>query len=163
MFLIIVKCFFIFLRNIYRLHSDTALLSYKSFCFASNFFIISYRYFGFPANASTFTQILLLILFSCKYFSSRSNNFSFFQVFLVLTACSYHVTDAFQSESTLYSWLNVKELLAQSRGDIWSSSDCNMTRTHNHLVRKRTLNHWANWAKWLSVCLRTKWLCFRVL
>ena len=34
---------------------------------------------------------------------------------------------------------------------IGSSSDCNGTRTHNHLVRKRTLNH-----------LRTKWLCVRV-
>ena len=28
------------------------------------------------------------------------------------TVCSYHVTYAFQSESTLYSCLNVKELLA---------------------------------------------------
>ena len=27
------------------------------------------------------------------------------------TVCSYHVTYAFQSESTLYSCLNVKELL----------------------------------------------------
>ena len=32
-----------------------------------------------------------------------------------LTVCSYHVTYAFQSESTLYSCLNVKELLARSR------------------------------------------------
>ena len=29
-----------------------------------------------------------------------------------LTACSYHVTCAFQSEFTLYSFLNVRELLA---------------------------------------------------
>ena len=36
----------------------------------------------------------------------------------------------------LYSWLNVKELLAQNRREIWSLSDCN----------------------WLSVRLRTKWL-----
>ena len=42
--------------------------------------------------------------------------------------CSYHVTYAFQSESTLYSCLS----------DIWSWSDCNGTRTHNHLVRKQT-------------------------
>ena len=35
-----------------------------------------------------------------------------------LTICSYHVTDAFQSESTLYSCLNVKELLARSRCEI---------------------------------------------
>ena len=34
-------------------------------------------------------------------------------------------------------------------------SDCNGTRTHNHLVLKLTLNHLA---KWLNVGLRTKWL-----
>ena len=38
-------------------------------------------------------------------------------------------------------------------------SDCNWTRTHNHLVRKRKLNHLAklaSLAKWLSVCLQNK-------
>ena len=64
--------------------------------------------------------------------------------------CSYHVTYAFRSESTLYSCLNVKELLAQSRREIWSLSDCNWTRTHNHLVCKWTLNHLAKLTKWLS-------------
>ena len=34
--------------------------------------------------------------------------------------------------------------------------DCSWTRTHNHLVLKRTLNHLAKLAKWLSVRLRTK-------
>ena len=66
---------------------------------------------------------------------------------LFLTVYYYHVTSVFQSESTLYSCLNVKELLAQSKRKIWSLSDCNWTRTHNHLVRKRT---------------RTKWLWVRV-
>ena len=37
--------------------------------------------------------------------------------------------------------LNVKEPLARSRRHIWSLSDCNGIWTHNHLVRKRTLNH----------------------
>ena len=61
-----------------------------------------------------------------------------------LTVCSYHVTYAFHdSESTLYSCLNVKELLARNRRDIWNLSDCKGTRTHNHIVRKRTLNHLA--------------------
>ena len=32
-----------------------------------------------------------------------------------LTVCSYHVTYVFQSESTLYSCLNVKEFLARRR------------------------------------------------
>ena len=35
-----------------------------------------------------------------------------------LTVCYYHVTYAFQSESTLYSCLNVKELLPRNRRDI---------------------------------------------
>ena len=43
--------------------------------------------------------------------------------------------------------------------------DCNGTRTHNYLVRKRTLNYLAklaNFAEWLSVRLQTKWLWVRV-
>ena len=63
------------------------------------------------------------------------------QIQFQLTVCSYHVTYAFQSESTLCSCLNVKELLARSRSEIWSLSDCNWARTHNHLVHKQTLNH----------------------
>ena len=53
------------------------------------------------------------------------------------------------------SCLNVKELLAQRRRDIWNLSDCNGTRTHNFLVRKRTLNHLAKLAKWLSCVMST--------
>ena len=60
-----------------------------------------------------------------------------------LTVCSYHVTYAFQIESTFYSCLNVKELLAQNRRDIWSLSDCNGTRSHSYSFRKRALNHLA--------------------
>ena len=37
---------------------------------------------------------------------------------IIMTVSSYHVTYAFQSESTLYSCLNVKELLARSRREI---------------------------------------------
>ena len=37
---------------------------------------------------------------------------------IMMTVCSYHVTYGFQSESTLYSCLNVKELLARSRRKI---------------------------------------------
>ena len=80
---------------------------------------------------------------------------------LLLTVCSYHVIYSFQSESSFYSCLNVKELLTQSKQEIWSLSDWNGTWTHNYLVRKQTLNHLAklaNLAKWLSVRLWTKWL-----
>ena len=33
--------------------------------------------------------------------------------------------------STLYSCLNIKELLAQNRHDIWSKNDCNGTQPHS--------------------------------
>ena len=72
-----------------------------------------------------------------------------------LIVCFYHVTYEFESESTLYSCLNVKELLAHSRRHIWTLSDCNGTRTHNHLVRKPTLNHLAKLSKWLSCAVST--------
>ena len=72
-----------------------------------------------------------------------------------LTVCSYHVTYTFQSESTLYSYLNVKELLACSKCKIWSLSDYDRTQTHNHLAHKRTLNHLAKLAKWLSCAVST--------
>ena len=45
-----------------------------------------------------------------SYTTAREN------VFLIV--CFYHVTYEFESESTLYSCLNVKELLAQSRRHI---------------------------------------------
>ena len=71
--------------------------------------------------------------------------------------------------------LNAKELLARSRRHIWNLSDSDVIRTHNHLVRKQTLNHLDKMtymvecfvmfeclAKWLSVRLRTKWLWVRI-
>ena len=77
---------------------------------------------------------------------------------LILSVCSYHVTYAFQSESTLYSCLNVKELLARNL----KLRDCNWTRTHNHLFHKRTLNHLAKLDKWLNcfnyLSVRCIWL-----
>ena len=72
-----------------------------------------------------------------------------------LTACSYHVTYAFQSESTLYGCLNSKELLAWSRPKIWSLKDFDRTQTHNHLVCKGTLIHLTKLAKWLSCVVST--------
>ena len=57
-----------------------------------------------------------------------------------LITCSYHVTYAFQSESTRHISMNVKELLARSRRDIWKLSDCNETR--DHMVK---LTKWLIW------------------
>ena len=68
--------------------------------------------------------------------------------------------------NTIYSCLNVKELLVQNSRDIWSLTDSNGIQTHNHLVHKWTLNRLAklaffffnDWAvlKYLSV--RCIWL-----
>ena len=66
-----------------------------------------------------------------------------------LTVCCCHVAYALWSESSLYFFLNVKVLLGWNRRNIWSPRDCHGTRTHNHLVRKGTLNHMAKLAKWL--------------
>ena len=41
-----------------------------------------------------------------------------YETFYNLTVCSCHVTYAFESASTIYSCLNVKELLARSRREI---------------------------------------------
>ena len=67
--------------------------------------------------------------------------------YLHLSVYYYHVTCTFQSKSTLYSFLNVKELLAVNRRDIWGLRDSNIIRIHNHLVHKRTLNHLAKLAQ----------------
>ena len=86
------------------------------------------------------------------------------------TVCSY-VTYACQSESTLYSCLSVKELLAWNRCNIWSLSDCNEIRTHSHLVCKQIFNYLAKLAKVVvgsnpvadreTIC-KNKW-CFKII
>ena len=72
-----------------------------------------------------------------------------------LTVCSYHVTNAFYSESKLCSCLNVMELLARNRHNIWSFSDCNGNRTQYHLVFKGKLNCLTKLPKWLSCVVST--------
>ena len=69
--------------------------------------------------------------------------------------CSYHVTYMLQSESTLYTCLDVKDLVAKSSRYIWSLSDCKGTRTKNRLVHKRTLNRLTKLAQWLSCVVST--------
>ena len=68
-----------------------------------------------------------------------------FRVYLIV--CYYHLTYAFQSESTLYSCLNVKEPFARSRRE--------QQVQHNSLLEAGTtqLNQLASLAKWLSVHL----------
>ena len=74
-----------------------------------------------------------------------------------LTVCSNHATYAFQSESTLYSCLNVNKRLVQNRREIWSWCSCNRTRTHNHLVRQWHSTIQPNWPNdwpvlWVLIC-----------
>ena len=76
-----------------------------------------------------------------------------------LTVCSCHIRYAFQSESTFYSWLNVKEHLAGSRCEIWRWSNCKWKRTQNHSVLKWALNRMAKLAKWWSCVLSTYLHC----
>ena len=62
------------------------------------------------------------------------------------TVCSCHVTYVFQSESRLYSCLNVKKPLLEAG----VKSEVYMTTT-------RIWSSDYNLVKWLSVCLQTKW------
>ena len=73
------------------------------------------------------------------------------------TVYYYHVTHAFQRESTLYSCLDVKELWLNGWVFVYKLSGCRFKSccSNNHLVRKRTLNHLAKLAKWLSCAVST--------
>ena len=71
-------------------------------------------------------MIIMINIATTKYFllargARQGDTISAFLFILdleILTVCYYHVTYAFQSESALYSCLNVKELLARNRHDI---------------------------------------------
>ena len=97
-------------------------------------------------------MFLVIVMFKKKIKKKKNWKKSFIGTFTwissTLTVWYYHVTYVFQSGSTPYSSLNVKELLAWNRRYIWSLSDSNGIQTHNHLVRKWTLNHLAKLANW---------------
>ena len=54
--------------------------------------------------------------------------------------------------------MNIKELLARNRRDIWRLSEWDWNWTHNNLVGKRTLDHLGKLTKWLSWVVRI-YLC----
>ena len=60
------------------------------------------------------------MLFDHEFFFEHiaTQHFDFSQRYLTMAVCSYHATYALQSESTLYSCLNVQELIARNRQDI---------------------------------------------
>ena len=81
------------------------------------------------------------------------------RIYCVFLKCHISV----QSESILYDYLNVKEILARYRHDIWKLSGSNEIQTYSHLVFKRFsqtihLPKKASLAKWSSVLLWPKWL-----
>ena len=61
------------------------------------------------------SKLLIVVPQSLRFFAEFSLNDKSLET---SDLCSYYVTYAFQSESTLYSCLNVKELLARSRREI---------------------------------------------
>ena len=61
----------------------------------------------------------------------------------------------FQSESILYSYMNINEFFAQNRRDIWSLSDTNGIQSQEHLIQKQTLSHLAKLATRLSCVVIT--------
>ena len=91
-------------------------------------------------NAKLFSQTSQMIELCGEHLSARS-------VWLYAIIMSH---TCFRMNPHSIVCLNVKELFARNRHDIWSLSDSNGIRTHNHLVRKRKLNHLAKLVKWLS-------------
>ena len=101
-------------------------------------------------EASQSFKITQLLVVMATFAWSISRKILSTKIYVLLTVSFYHVIYALQSESTHYSCLNVKELLPQKRRHIWGLNDCKGTRTYSHLVCKRTRNHLAKMAKWLS-------------
>ena len=64
---------------------------------------------------------------------------------------STYLCSAFDCSSNyVRTRFRVKELLARTKHHIWRLSNCNVTRTQNHLVCKRTRSHLAKLFKWSS-------------
>ena len=90
-------------------------------------------------------QVFLYFLFCCLHFLSLLLLLLLLPI--LLTECSYYVTYAFQSESTLYSCLNFTELLASSKEflDIQATIECGFTlkrvrdmiRTYSQMYREK--------------------------
>ena len=91
-------------------------------------------------NTQPFRQNGKIIELCYEYFSVRGT----WLYVIIMSRTSFRVNPHY------IVCLNVMEVLAESRRHIWSLRDFNNFRTHNHLVRKRTLDHLSKLAKWLS-------------
>ena len=116
-----------------------------------------------PVHISVITENILLtiiryaryhpLLVSNRIYVTDSQYWGTIQIWWnlneqLLTVCYYLSRTSFRVNPHSIVYLNFKELLARNRRHIWSLSDSNDIRTHNHLVCKRTLNHLAKLAKW---------------
>ena len=72
-----------------------------------------------------------------------------------LTVSSHHVTHLFQSESTISSFPNLKDVFAKNSRDTQRLGECSGIQTHNHLVCKRPMNYLIKLATWLT-CYKFK-------
>ena len=138
------------------------------FCFWRSLLFLSNLFFFFCLRFLNLTLDFLRLVLSfledeLKTWNSLRKLFwktIFHRLYIIISHTSFRVN--------LHSvvCLNVKELLAWSRRNIWGLSDSNGIWTHNQLVCKRPSGLFlkkASFAKWLSVCLQTKWLWVRIL
>ena len=86
-----------------------------------------------------------------KWLSWIMSTYLYHAIDCIFLSCHVRVSEWIH---TLYL-LVVKELLARNTRNIQSLSDCNGSRTHNKLVRRRTLSHLAKRTKWLSWIVST--------
>ena len=83
--------------------------------------------------------------------------------FTILVHILYQKYFKFESFNQFYKFLGmqnghsnaIRVFTENFKTSLWILSDCNWTRTQNHLVCKRTLNHLAKLATWLSSVLNT--------
>ena len=106
-------------------------------------YAFSFLQIGFNGPHILWSKVRRILVRTTKYLHGY-NSFSVSDGMLL--SCHVRISREF----TLYSCLNVKELLVRNSRDIWRLSDSNGIRIHNQLVRKRTLNYLAKLAKWFS-------------
>ena len=136
-------CFFFLIFNVFRTNADFTG-NFEDAFVHMGFYLISDGkipvneqrrckkkvHFFFVVGFAQIEYLQYTILYCLSYLTDKiSNGFhSGLLTGMISTLCSY----------TLYTCLNVKELLARNRREIWSLSNCNYTRTDCNWTR--TLN-----------------------
>ena len=132
-----------FLRILNIYYSDFHLVTYHS----ENYLGVIHEV-GMQIFWKTNISNPLIRTCTCAYYEVRNVSFSEdFAYVLNLWPLSHIISSALHD---YYSWIGLY------------LSDFNRTWTYKYLVHKRTLNHWAILAKWLSIRLRFKCLWFWV-